>query len=89
MKDNMIAITAPKKVRIIFSTINCQTKTFDDARNALRTPISEDRSIILLMLMFIRLSVGNNIINRTNTAITVIIMATALLLLFTEIKLSK
>jgi hypothetical protein len=89
MNDKTSAITTPKKVRIIFSVMNCQTKTFDDAPNALRTPISDDRSMILLMFMFTRFSVGSNIMNETKMIMTVTIIVIALSLLFMEMKLMR
>jgi len=87
--DNIIAMMAPRKVRMMFSIMNCQTKTFDEAPKTLRTPISEERSIILLMLMFTRFKVGNNIMNKTNTIITTTIIRAALFLLLIVMKLSR
>ena len=43
----------------MFSTRNCPTSVRDGAPNALRTPISDARSMIRLMLMFTRLTVGD------------------------------
>lgn len=67
MNESKIPIKHPKKVRIIFSTINCPTKVIPEAPNALRTPISEERSIIRLILIFTRFRVGNSINSNTKT----------------------
>ena len=68
--ESMIAMKPPSNVRIIFSTMNCRTSVAEEAPNALRTPISEDRSIMRLVLMFTRLSVGNKRNNKANTVAT-------------------
>ena len=43
----------------MFSTRNCPTSVRAGAPNALRTPISDARSMIRLMLMLTRLTVGH------------------------------
>ena len=63
-KESTIPMKQPRNVRTRFSTMNCPTRVVPDAPNAFLTPISEDRSMILLMLMLIKFRVGNNIKNR-------------------------
>ena len=59
ISDKMIPIAPPSKVRIRFSTMNWPISVLEDAPNAFRTPISEDLSMIRLMFMFTRFSVGS------------------------------
>jgi hypothetical protein len=65
MIESTTPMIPPKKVRIIFSTMNCITRVFDDAPNALRIPISEDLSIMRVILILIRFSVGKSKNNDT------------------------
>ena len=63
--DNIPPINPPNKVRIQFSTRNWYTRVTEDAPNAFRTPISDDRSMIRVMFMFTRFRVGNKRIRAT------------------------
>ena len=65
INETIIPIIQPKKVRMTFSIINCPTNVIPDAPNALRTPISDERSIMRLIFILIKLSVGKSINNNT------------------------
>src|SRR5258708_34134864 len=69
--DNKAPINPPNKVRIQFSTRNWYTRVADDAPKAFRTPISDDRSKIRVMLIFTRFRVGNERIRATKMLIAV------------------
>src|SRR5688500_11085369 len=69
--DNTTPGIPPSKVRIMFSVRNWYTSVDDDAPNACLTPISDDRSMIRVILILTRFSVGSMVQSNTNMTMAV------------------